>query len=64
MNIRFEANLNRDGIQAAVDSIEAAVRKRFPKVQHIYLEAESIRTNARLIAPDYPSMTDLPPAPR
>ena len=64
MNIRFQQSLSRDGIQQAIDKIEAAVRQRFPNIQHIYLEAESIRTSARLSASDYPSFDDLPPAPR
>lgn len=64
MNIRFQQDLSRDGIQQAIDNIEAAVRQRFPHIRHIYLEAESIRTNARLNDPDYPSLTDLPPEPR
>lgn len=64
MNIRFKQSLLRDGIQEAIDKVEAAVRHRFPNIRHIYLEAESIRTSARLSDPDYPSLGDLPPDPR
>lgn len=64
MNIRFQQSLNRDAIQQAIDNIEAAVRQHFPHIRHIYLEAESIRSSARLSALDYPSQTDLPPEPR
>ncbi len=64
MNISFDQSLTRDGIQEAIDRIEAAVRSRFPDIKHIYLEAESIRASARLSASDYPSLADLPPAPR
>ncbi|MDQ6733276.1 MAG: hypothetical protein M3Z35_04035, partial [Nitrospirota bacterium] len=64
MNIRFQQSLSRDGIQQAIDNIEAAVRERFPNIRHIYLEAESIRTSARLADPNYPSLSDLPPEPR
>ncbi len=42
MNVRFAPELTRDGIERAIDSIETAVRARFPKVQYIYLEAESL----------------------
>lgn len=53
MNIRFGASLSRDGIQEAIDRVEAAVRQRFPHIQDIYLEAESLRTNVRLSDPNY-----------
>lgn len=44
MNVLFERSLTRNGIQDAIDAIEAAVRHRFPHIRHIYLEAESLRT--------------------
>lgn len=43
MNVLFQQSLTRNGIQDAVDAIEIAVRKRFPHIRHIYLEAESLR---------------------
>lgn len=43
MNIRFQPELTRDGIEQSIDGIEAAVRAQFPQIKHIYLEAESIR---------------------
>lgn len=45
MNIRFNEALNRNGIEAAVDAIERTVRQRFPHIRHIYLEAESLRSD-------------------
>jgi cation diffusion facilitator family transporter len=64
MNISFSQALTRDGIQETIDRVEAAVRKRFPHIQQIYLEAESIRNNGRLGSSDYPSLSDLPPEAR
>lgn len=64
MNIEFEQFLSRDSIQECIDRIESSVRHRFPKVTHIYLEAESLKASVRLRDPNYPSTTDLPPAPR
>lgn len=62
MNIRLEESLNRDGVEQAIDRIEEAVRRRFPQIRHIYLEAESISANGRLEDPTYPGPQDLPPA--
>jgi cation diffusion facilitator family transporter len=64
MNIRFDESLNRDGIEHAIDSVEAAIRNRFPQIRSIYLEAESIAASTRLSDPDYPGLNDLPPYPR
>jgi cation diffusion facilitator family transporter len=47
MNVRFHQALTRDGIEQTVDGIERAVRQRFPHVRHIYLEAESLQSDAR-----------------
>ncbi len=46
MNVRFNERLSRDGIEQTVDKIEARIRKQYPHVRHIYLEAESIRSGA------------------
>jgi cation diffusion facilitator family transporter len=64
MNIRFANSLSRNGIEEAVDRIEAAVRGRYPNIRHIYLEAESLRPSPRLADPAYPGLSDLPPDPR
>jgi cation diffusion facilitator family transporter len=63
MNIRFLGSLSRNGIEEAVDRIEAMVRRRYPNIHHIYLEAESLRPSARLADPAYPGGSDLPPDP-
>lgn len=47
MNVRFSHALTRDGIEQAIDRIEIAVRGRFPHIRHIYLEAESLQSDAR-----------------
>ena len=64
MNIRFSESLSRNGIEEVVDRIEAMVRQRYPNIRHIYLEAESLRSSARLADPAYPGGSDLPPDPR
>ena len=64
MNVRLDESLDRDHIEQTIDSIEAAVRKEFPEIRHIYLEAESLSANERLSDPAYPGPADLPPAPR
>ena len=45
MNVRFSQHLTRDGIEQTIDAVERAIRSRFPVVQHIYLEAESLQAN-------------------
>ncbi len=47
MNVRFQPTLLRDGIEQAVDRIESAVRKQYPEIRHIYLEAESLQKDLR-----------------
>lgn len=55
MNVRFAIDLRRDGIEAAVDRIERAVRERFPHIRHIYLEAESFQNRIRFDPAQLPS---------
>ena len=74
MNVRFADHLaptgqgrqnsptTRDGIEHIVDRIEASIRQSFPQIQHIYLEAESLKASDRLSDPAYPAPTDLPPS--
>lgn len=62
MNVRFRQSLSRDQIEQTIDAIEAAVRRQFPFIQRIYLEAEAIRSYPRDAAsPDFPG-TDPPEA--
>ena len=44
LDIQFKDELSADDIEAAVDRIEATIRKTYPNVKRIYIEAESIRT--------------------
>lgn len=64
MNIEFKRSMSGDAIQECIDRIEASVRQCFPKIKHIYLEAESLKASVRLQDPEYPAQSDLPPAPR
>lgn len=64
MNSEFEASLPSIAVQECIDCIEASVRQRFPRIKHIYLEAESLGASVRLQDPEYPAQSDLPPAPR
>ena len=58
INVRFRQALQRDSIEQSIDRIEDAVRQRYPKVRHIYIEAESLRERHRDV-----SQSDLPPLP-
>ena len=58
MNVRFATQLSRDEIEQTVDNIENAIHLRYPAINQIYLEAESLRSSSRLSDPDYPSATD------
>jgi len=62
INIRFAANLTRDGIQVCVDRIEVAVRGRYPEIHRIYIEAEPLRTPNATETAD--NKLYLPPLPR
>ena len=61
MNIRFQKSLSRDQIEQTIDAIEAAVRRQFPFIRHIYLEADAIRSNARYGASGFLPETGAPP---
>jgi hypothetical protein len=43
MELRFRDGLDRDGIEAAVDRVEAAIRRQIPDVTRIFIEAESLK---------------------
>ena len=61
MNIRFSRSLSRNGIEEAVDRIEAMVRGRYPNIRHIYLEAESLRPSAHWLTPPTQVEATFPP---
>ncbi|MBI3804560.1 MAG: cation transporter [Nitrospirae bacterium] len=48
MEIQFRKGLSAEALQAAIDRLEKAIRTRFPDIQRIFIESESIT------APDRP----------
>ena len=47
LDIKFRAGLSAEEIEAAVDRMEAAIRKRHPEIKRIFIEAESITATRR-----------------
>ena len=43
IEIQFRNRLAADQVARAVQRLEAAVRREFPKIKRIFIEAESIR---------------------
>lgn len=43
LELQFSSSISAGEVTEAVDRIEQSIRERFPDVQHIYVEAESIR---------------------
>ncbi|HEX8711644.1 MAG TPA: cation diffusion facilitator family transporter [Terracidiphilus sp.] len=43
IELRFREGLDRDGIEAAIDRIEAGIRRKSPEVTRIFIEAESLK---------------------
>lgn len=50
MNLQFRDALDADGVEAAIDRLEQAIREKNPSIQYIFIEADSIsgrnRTNS------------------
>lgn len=50
MNLQFRDSLDADGVEAAIDRLEQAIREKHPSIQYIFIEADSIsgrkRTNS------------------
>lgn len=44
MNVRFRGGLDGSGMDAAIDRIEQAIRSRYPEIQHIFLESDTLRS--------------------
>jgi divalent metal cation (Fe/Co/Zn/Cd) transporter len=47
LELRFREGLDRDGVEQAIDRVEAAIRHRVPDVTRIFIEAESLKHHER-----------------
>jgi divalent metal cation (Fe/Co/Zn/Cd) transporter len=47
LDIKFRPGISAEEIEAAVDRMEAEIRKRHPEIKRIFIEAEAITATRR-----------------
>jgi hypothetical protein len=46
LDVQFQPTLSAWEVTLAIDRLEEAIREKYPRIRHIYLEAESISSQA------------------
>jgi len=47
MDVQFQQKLSAAEVETAVDRLEKAIRQRYPRIKHIYIEAGAISSSGR-----------------